>query len=143
MGHKLKQRFLPAFREELLVENSGKCPICGLPIEDGEAVLDHDHKTGFVRNTIHRDCNILVGKVENYVRTRGVGFRDMERLHSSLCNIAEYISKDYSEMPFHPTHKTPEEKEISRLRKRIRAAKKQETKDRLQSQIREIQNAKS
>lgn len=143
MAHKLKQKDLPSFREGLLEKNSYVCPVCKLDICDGEAVLDHDHKTGYVRNTIHRDCNILIGKVENYVRTRGIGFREPERLHEALSNISEYMFKDYSKMPYHPKHRTPQEREVARLRKRLKAAKRYETKERLRQQIREVQNAKS
>lgn len=143
MGRKLKQKDLPSFREGLLKGNCYICPVCKLDIQDGEAVLDHDHKTGYVRNTIHRDCNILIGKVENYIRTRGISFREPERLHEALSNITEYIFKDYVGMPYHPKHRTPQDKEVARLRKRLKLAKREETKEKLRNQIQEVRNAKT
>jgi len=137
---KLKQKDLPSLREGLLEENGGICPICQEPLSKANAALDHCHKTGYVRNTIHKDCNILLGKIENYIFTRGARLRDIGVLSKALQGIVPYMTKDYTAMPFHPKHKTPKDKQLLQLRRRLRAAKRDETKARLKAQIKDLQS---
>lgn len=136
---KLKQKDLKKFREDLLKKQNGSCSLCGTPVTE-DAVLDHDHKTGRVRATLHRHCNAALGKVENYVLGYGKHhFLQEEVLEGFLKGLLEYMSMDYGHMPYHPKHKTPLDKEKAKLKKRIKAAKMQATKDRLQQQLKELE----
>ena len=55
---KLKYNEVSVLRGELLKKNKDKCPICKEKIVQGEAALDHCHKTGHIRNTVHRDSGL-------------------------------------------------------------------------------------
>jgi len=58
---------IPGVRERLLKKQKGICPICLRTIAD--PVLDHDHKTGAVRDTLCRNCNRFEGKVLQWANT--------------------------------------------------------------------------
>lgn len=58
---------IPGVREKLLKKQKGICPICLRTIAD--PVLDHDHKTGAVRDTLCRNCNRFEGKVLQWANT--------------------------------------------------------------------------
>jgi hypothetical protein len=61
----LKASQIKAFREQMLKQQGGRSAISGQIIQEGEAVLDHDHHTGLVRGVITRAENSVLGKVEN------------------------------------------------------------------------------
>lgn len=87
-------------------------------------MLDHCHKTGAVRGTLHRSCNALLGKLENNVARFGV--KDI----SAFCHgAAHYLLRHKTNITglLHPTHKTEDEKRIKRNKdavKRRAAARK-------------------
>jgi len=136
---KLKYTEVKVLRELLRKKNMGICPICQETLSPEEAALDHCHKTGHIRNTIHKDCNILLGKIENYVGRYGKRFRDYDILFEFCRNVIDYMDTDYSDNPYHPTHKTPEDKELRQHKRRLRAAKKPETKEKYKKLIKEHQ----
>lgn len=134
---KLKQREVAEYRERLR-KDKPRCTICGEAIKEEDAVLDHCHKTGRIRETLHRECNALEGKVQNFV-DRFMRNRNKRRV---LRGLEMYHMKDFSGNPIHPKHKTPEEKQVAVLKKRIKKAKRESTKERLRAEIKEIQDAK-
>ena len=113
--NKLKQREVKDYRQAQLVKQGNKCALCGDVIEY-DAVLDHDHKTGLIRQVLHRGCNSLLGKIENNMPRSQV---DIHRLQGIAQNLIGYITTKHSET-LHYTHKTPEEREHAKLRKRAR-----------------------
>lgn len=108
-------------RQRALKVNS-VCPLCGTHIEEDDAVLDHDHKTGECRGILHRGCNALLGKIENGRVLNGL--TDDVRFETYCRNLMEYIKN--AKMGFlHPTHRTDrEKKELQKKRARKRAAEK-------------------
>jgi hypothetical protein len=132
---KLKYNEVAVLRMQTLQKNGGLCPICKEPIRLDEAALDHCHKTGHIRNTLHRDCNVLLGKIENYIGRYGKRLRDMSILDVALSNIASYIDTDYTTNDFHPTHKTKEDKQVRVWRGRMNKAKTQATKTKYKNLI--------
>jgi len=51
-------------REEAIKEQNNKCALCGdeFGAEKLEsAVLDHNHRTGNIRDLIHQRCNLMLG----------------------------------------------------------------------------------
>lgn len=52
-----------------------------------------------------------------------------------LKNLIKYHEQDYTNMPLHHQHMTPNEKEIKALKKKQRSMKKQETRDKYQMRI--------
>lgn len=117
---RLKAKEVKPFREEQLAKQGGVCPLCLRPIES-DGVLDHCHKTGYCRGTLHRGCNSMLGKIEN-ARVR-YGLTDDNAFRNFLNNTLDYI---YSSLGvLHHTHRTEEEK---RIRRNARARKARATK---------------
>lgn len=118
---RLKPKDIKQYREQYHKEQNGICPLCQEPIELSDAVLDHRHSDGYVRGTIHRNCNLYIGKMENNL-TRNKITRD--RLKNILNNFINYI--DSNKDVLHPTYRTPEEKKLraQARRKKMQAYKK-------------------
>jgi DNA-binding sugar fermentation-stimulating protein len=111
---RIKPKEIKQLRESILQEQHGLCAICHEPIDAGEAVLDHCHKTGYIRAVLHRGCNAYIGHLENNMARNKI---TISRLFRILANFFVYINKHRSEI--HPTHRTPEEK-VERAKKRAR-----------------------
>ncbi len=118
--NRVKSSKLKSYRESLYNSQGGMCALCSQHIEPKEAVLDHSHVSGRTRSVLHRGCNALDGKIFNALRRNGIG---LDRLKVFLQNYLEYISKDYSDKPYHPKYRTEEEKK-ARRNKRARDRKK-------------------
>lgn len=106
---RLRPKDVKTTRARLLESQSFKCAICHYECTQDQAVLDHSHKTGKIRATLHRGCNSLLGRIENNAPRHGL--RD-EQLIQFLLGTAQYLidhSTDRTGL-FHPTHRTPEEK---------------------------------
>ena len=112
-------------RLEKLLEQKGRCALCRQPIANGEAVYDHDHKTGHCRAVLHRGCNAQLGHIENNMPRNKL--TNIAKLTAFLSSIPEYISRDWTDQPLHPTHRSEEEKRLRRNAKarKARAAKKE------------------
>lgn len=116
----LKASQVPGVRAKLLADQGGKCALCGLHCPAAKAVLDHCHSEGFIRGTLHRSCNSLLGKLENNRARYGLG-NDME-FAAFLAGVFKYLhatKNKYSTL--HPTFKTPEQKRIARNTKARKA----------------------
>lgn len=100
------------------MQQGGKCALCGLPGVIKDPVLDHCHKTGAVRGTLHRSCNALLGKVENNAARFGV-----KNLSAFLNGTARYLQIHTTNITgmIHPTHKTDDEKRLARNAKARKA----------------------
>ena len=133
---KLKQSEIKKLREELLEQQGGQDPITGLQITD--PVLDHDHTSGAIRCVLQREVNSFEGRVWNsykrFIRHLGASYEDV------LISLVEYKNKDYSNNPIHPNHKTEKDKVIKEYRRRIKRAKRPETKEKYRVLIRELTN---
>ena len=125
---KLKYGEIAPFREELYKKQGGLCPLCKLHIPKEEAVLDHDHVSGHIRGVLHASCNSLEGIIANYLRSRSAPLRKSGGLEEFLLNLFKYLKRDYSDNPFHPKHKTDEDRLAKEYRRRLKAAKTEATK---------------
>ncbi len=97
---KLKSTAIKSYRLEQLEKQNSCCALCGDVIID-DAVLDHDHKTGLVRQVLHRGCNSMLGKIENNMpRSR----MNRDRLRTFALNLMQYIETTHTDIT-HPTHK--------------------------------------
>lgn len=124
MVNRLKAKEVKAFRVKQLDKQGGVCPLCLRKIKQGEDVLDHNHKTGYCRGTLHRGCNSMLGKIENAMVRYGL--TDPASFQSFMANCYDYINGDLG--IFHPTHRTDEEKRLRRNKRarKQRAIKKME-----------------
>ena len=132
---KLKQREIPEYREELLKRQANTCPICTRPIVS-DPVLDHCHRSGHIRAVLHRECNAIEGKIANWFKSFG---KDVDP-ELFLEGLKLYWRRDFTNNPYHPKHKTESEKKIRVLKRRLRQAKRDSTKERLKEQIKELQD---
>lgn len=112
---KIKAKDIKQLREQYLREQGGICALCREHIDPEEAVLDHCHKTGFIRSVLHRGCNSFIGHFENNQARNRI---TQTKLVNILANFLSYV-QTYKPI-LHPTHKTPEEKK-ERARKRAKA----------------------
>ena len=97
----LKTKDIKSFRDKLLSLNENRCPVLKTKLDSSKAVLDHIHKqkltdditenSGVIRNTIDRNVNCLIGKIENGYK-RYIP-KDTIDLPTLLRNIADYIEK--------------------------------------------------
>lgn len=123
------------FRDKLLKEQKGLCPLCGTEILPGEETLDHDHKSGKVRRVLHRSCNQTEGRILSWIkRSRATDY--LEFLH----NLVRYWEEDYSDMPEHPSHRNEYEKEMSKLKGKLRKLKSLRGKQRCRDMIQKLKN---
>ncbi len=95
----IKQKDLKNFRRIYWRKNKCKCPILRKRLKFDDAVVDHKHKRkadlvsihngGLIRGVIHRQANILEGKINNaFVR---YGLHRHIDLPSFLRNLADYL----------------------------------------------------
>lgn len=118
---KLKAKEVKTTRLDLRSKQGMKCALCKLPVSEAEAVLDHCHKTGAIRATLHRGCNSLLGRVENNAPRYRVDVLAFAQ------GLGEYLATHKTNQTglLHPSHRTPEEKKL--LAKKRRARKKPTT----------------
>jgi len=116
----LKTKDIKPYREQQLVAQANCCALCGQVIID-DAVLDHDHKTGLIRQVLHRGCNALLGHIENNMPRNKM---TNERLSVFAQRLIEYITTEHTAI-CHPTHLSKEQRLLKQSRKRIKNRKKQ------------------
>lgn len=112
MVHRITASQVAAIRATMLAKQGGKCALCKEKIAAGEAVLDHDHKTGHIRGVLHRGCNAALGRIENNAPRDKL--TTAARLHAFCCNVTAYHFGDYTQNPLHHTYRTAEEKRLRR-----------------------------
>lgn len=114
---RITAREIRELREQYLEAQLNLCALCSQPLTPQDAVLDHDHKSGQLRCTIHRFCNTFLGKIENGIVRNRI---DDLQLENILRNLQAYMQA--TKPLLHPTHRTPEERKV-RAKKRARARK--------------------
>lgn len=111
---KLKAKDVKSTRATLLEAQGKTCAICGYECTDDQAVLDHNHKSGHVRAVLHRGCNAVEGKIVNAMRRYAI--KDPVAYLTGLLRYHALHSESQTNL-IHPTHKTPEEKDMARKAK--------------------------
>lgn len=111
---KLKAKDIKEVRLKLLEDQGYKCAICGYDCTIEQAVLDHNHGSGFVRAILHRTCNAVEGKIVNSFRRYAI--KDPKAYLEGLLKYHEFHSENRTNL-IHPTFKTPDEKDASRKAK--------------------------
>ena len=114
----------------MFIEQGETCSLCHNRIHDYMACLDHDHKTGHVRTVLCKPCNTAEGKILGWaIRS---GSKDPSFY---LKELVKYWERDFTHNPLHPTHLTPNEKEIKVLKRKQKKLKTQKARDRYQVRI--------
>jgi len=89
----VSQKDLPRYRKE---NTPAICPLLGHV--DLIPVVDHDHRTGRIRGVVSSEGNALLGKIENFYRTRCVNGE--WNLSQVLRAMADYLEQEQG--PLHP-----------------------------------------
>lgn len=125
---KMKQADIPKIRSMLMAKQNGVCPICGGDLTKCSAsnvVIDHDHKTGFVRAALHRGCNKVEGSVLSTVSRWGKA-TCMDEVIGTLERLLEFwkLHSTAQTNIIYYGHKTAAEKRLAANKKRRKAAAK-------------------
>jgi hypothetical protein len=122
--NRLKSSQIKTYREQAVQDQNYCCPLCEQPLSIKDAVLDHRHSDGLIRQAIHRFCNTFLGKIENSIVRNRI---TPSQLTAILKNYEQYV--EHTQDLLHPTFRTPEQR-AERARKRARrrriVAKKQQ-----------------
>jgi hypothetical protein len=105
MTQKLKASEIKAYRQQAVQDQNHICPLCEQALTQQDAVLDHRHSDGLIRQAIHRFCNTFLGKIENNVIRNRI---QPDQLEAILRNYQTYV--EHTQAILHPTHRTPEER---------------------------------
>lgn len=89
----ISQNKIPEYRRANLPK---ECGILGLA--EYSPVVDHDHNTGRIRGIISSEGNVLIGKIENFFKSRCS--KCQAKLPQVLRNIANYLEREQG--PLHP-----------------------------------------
>jgi hypothetical protein len=94
MADYITAKKLPKWREE---NAPPVCPLFGHG--DYIRVVDHDHQTGNIRGVVSSEGNALLGKIENYYKSRGsCATWDLPTV---LRAMADYLEQE-EQGPLHP-----------------------------------------
>lgn len=120
---RLKATEIKPYRQQAVIQQGHCCPLCEQPLTQEDAVLDHNHTTGQIRQAIHRFCNTFLGKIENNIARNRI---QPDQLTAILRNYEQYVKT--AQPILHPTHLTPEERALKAKKraKKRRVAKKQQ-----------------
>jgi hypothetical protein len=75
------------------------CPLCEQPITKQQAALDHCHETGVIRMVLHKHCNGIEGRINNWAKRNGRIDKDL-----FVKNVLKYWNIEHKN-PIHPRHK--------------------------------------
>lgn len=99
--HLYTTKDVQAVREKLLHEQGGLDLVTKLLIPPKQSVLDHDHKTQYVRGVLHRQTNAVLGKLENaYIRYISWWYEGT--LSDFLRGCADYLDREQPQNYIHP-----------------------------------------
>lgn len=125
---RIKFKELAGIKKKLLRQQRGRCALCGMELKDDKDIcLDHDHKQGFIRAILCRNCNAMEGKVFNCANRAKRGGTRAEWLEAVLMYWQKH-EKCRTGL-IHHTHKTDAEKrkKANKKAKLRREKKKKET----------------
>lgn len=109
---------LTLLKQGLLKRQEFKCAICEIELTMVTACVDHDHRTGIIRDALCRNCNGLEGKAYN-LANRG---KRTQLPKWWLGKVILYWIKHEQDKTgwLYPAHKTDDEKK-ERIRKLAKA----------------------
>jgi len=132
--NRLKQKDIPEYRLSLLKKQGYVCPLCLSELLPEESCLDHDHQTGHCRFVLHRSCNSAEGRIVSWAKRSRA-----KDPYFFLKNLYDLHRKDYSNNPIHPSHLTPKEKLIKKLKKHYKTLKTERGRDNVMKKIHQLQ----
>ena len=98
---------IPKYRTMIAKQQKFICPICGKSLASGGTIaLDHDHKTGALRGTLHSSCNSAEGRTKAGAQTMQKTSHIVRTDYLSyLENLVKYLRacEDKPKRIIHPT----------------------------------------
>jgi hypothetical protein len=88
-------------RIDLADLQNNKCALTKIDLEPKDSVLDHNHKTNYVRAVLHRQANAVLGKIEN-MHGRYLAWWYPGTLADFLRQVADYLDTEHSNSYVHP-----------------------------------------
>lgn len=113
-------------RVKILAAQGHECPLCHHPLRSKttkkKPALDHNHDTGYIRGVLCINCNGSEGRIMRRAKiAAGQGNDPLEWLKRMCAYLEEHKIPKWSAPGrrglIHPTHKTENEKRLSRLAK--------------------------
>jgi hypothetical protein len=137
----IKTTDLATIRKELLEKQNYICPITKEKLTVESAVVDHKHKQykdqeigkdgmGMIRGALHRQVNVLEGKISNSYTRLGLHKLDIS-LSDILRNLADYLEQETTNI-VHPSE-LPKPRKITKTcyGKLVKKLKEEEYKNKL------------
>jgi hypothetical protein len=117
MPKQLKQSEIVEVRNELIMNQLGKCVLCGAILSDENQTphTDHDHNTGRIRGILCPSCNTTEGIIIHKFTRSGLKGKGIDYIQW-LKNLVNYLEADYDDNDFHPQHPKDQTKIFSRMR---------------------------
>ena len=124
---KLKSSETAGVLKQLVIKQGKVCAICGKPFTQRDyAVLDHCHKSGFIRGALHNSCNGAEGRIKSKAQMGHKGVHPTDY----VVGLAAYLTfhkKIHYPLIMH-SHKNEDEKRLATNAKaRRKRAKKKAT----------------
>lgn len=131
---RLKTKEISDYRDKLLKEQNNLCGLQNIPIEEGQAVLDHNHTDGFIRSVLSRNANAIEGRILSLIgRLKGT-----PEPIQFLKDLIQYWEQDYSHHPYHPNHKLEQEKEKTKLKRKLKKLKSKHHIEKTKQEIKDL-----
>lgn len=114
---RIRHTDIEKYRKKYAKRQGNICPICERSLERLDGVLDHCHKTGYLRGTLCRNCNGLEGKLNGIIARIDIGRIGFDRI---IANLAAW--RDPSNLKTKRIHPHAETDTEQRVRQKKRAA---------------------
>jgi len=113
---KLKPNQVAGILKQMVAKQKGKCAVCGHPFSQRDyPVLDHCHKTGYIRGALHNSCNGAEGKVKVKAQRGHAGITP----EAYVIGLGKYL--EHHSTPrwqfIHPSHMNKDEKRLAKNKK--------------------------
>ena len=106
---------IPVIRAKLQKKQDNRCLICQRDLRRLRAVLDHCHKTGYLRGVLCNNCNGIEGKISGLLKRLDVGDIGFDQI---IMNMASLRHPDNLKTKWiHPHAETLVEQKNRRLKR--------------------------
>lgn len=114
---------IPILRAKLQKKQNNRCLICRRDLRRLRAVLDHCHKTGFLRGVLCNNCNGIEGKISGLLKRLDVGNIGFDQIIINMASLRH--PNNLKTKWIHPSAETLVERKtrIAKRAKKLRSKK--------------------
>jgi hypothetical protein len=110
---RIKASQVPSIRERLQFQQDNLCMLCKRPFSKAKrSALDHDHRSGYIRDVLCINCNGMEGRIFSLARRGGGSGNESSWLKSLVDYYHRHLTVQHGGL-IHYTHKTDDEKRIA------------------------------